>query len=410
MGNISNYIQQNMQGWSLSKHLIIYSNYDVICYNQEIYHIYKSIWGNTDLAVHDIKDKKTTIKQRDIDNINKIIVESSLGQRYKQCVEDFHKALNEIDFNVILNKSWSLGAGGGLRHIENRIYNTSSGVKTEEMIYQSIRELLGKTGNELTSQDELIIKKIIRNTRKDDFSLKEAIKGWMNDRVGDATEGSGFQQLINANGMKIDLFATGSITYSGAQNFSQFRDIFNNKSHPKEYSGSQQKIDDFIRYNGQEFSVSMKSHWGSPGRHDNTIQSNPQRLRHLFEISNLYGVESEGIGYWIFLNDALFNNINWTMNKIKLVYGSYFGNVDLFMEWTFNNGEYGEIEPQLYIYTKDEIIKYLYDKHKITLASQVEQKRLKVTWDDKDPEYNKKLVLNNIFINALTINLSSINK
>jgi hypothetical protein len=162
-----------------------------------------------------------------------------------------------------------------------------------------------------------------------------------------------------------------------------------------------------MTYDGQTFTVSMKSHWGSPGRHDNTIQSNPQRLRHLFELANLYGMESGGVGYWIFLNDALFNNINWTLNKIKLVYGSYFGNADLFMEWTYIISD-NDVVPQLYIHTKEDIINYLYKNNKIKLASNVDVNRLKVTWDDTDPEYNKKLVLNNIFINALTINLSSI--
>jgi hypothetical protein len=83
----------------------------------------------------------------------------------------------------------------------------------------------------------------------------------MNDRTGAATEGSGLTGIIAyANNKQIHIYPTGAITYTGARNVNQFKDIFQNKSHPKEYSGSQQKIDDFMTYDGQTFTVSMKSH------------------------------------------------------------------------------------------------------------------------------------------------------
>ena len=359
--------------------------------------------------MHDRQQKKSLSKE-DINAINQTLVETSLGQRYKECVEDFRKVMNDFDFNIAINEALSKGKGGGWKQFINRVYDVNGKQKSEQDLFNDIKSLMKNSGKQLTSREEEMLRKFIRQTRtsEKEFTFKDNLKGWMNDRTGAATEGSGLTGIIAyTNNKQIHIYPTGAITYTGARNVNQFKDIFQNKSHPKEYSGSQQKIDDFMTYDGQTFTVSMKSHWGSPGRHDNTIQSNPQRLRHLFELANLYGMESGGVGYWIFLNDALFNNINWTLNKIKLVYGSYFGNADLFMEWTYIIRD-NDVVPQLYIHTKEDIINYLYKNNKIKLASNVDVKRLKVTWDDTDPEYNKKLVLNNIFINALTINLSSI--
>lgn len=393
----------------MNYHPVAHMNqYDLICYTSKIYSEYKQRWGTADLQIQDMRYKDKDSLKNVCKEINSFIRNTSLMNRYKQCIEDFHNAIN----NFSLNMSQSFTSSGRLKW-KNKVFN----VGNEQIVYKdldqlitAVLELMPQISGALDSKDIQRLSNIVSKAGHSKYNFEKGIEGWLNSIIDKFTE---FTDEIYKD-QNIEIYPTGSVTYGQiSSRFTQpiqklKNELNSNISVPDVYLNAQQKIDQLITYNNTTYTVSLKSHWRKGGQQPVTIQGAPQRLAYILSLSSLYGINTgKNKGYWMFLNDALYNNVNWTMNKIRLVYASYFGNVDFLGEWYYEQMN-EEIIPQLKMYTKEEIIQYLYDNNKIKLEGEGTF-NLMMNWQNSDINHNENLVLYNIRVAALTdLSLSNI--
>lgn len=392
--------------------LAIYKQYDLICYNKKIYNIYKSIYGDRDLTIEDRVEEKNLNSV--CDAINNAILSTGVQNRYKECVEDFRTVINSVS----LDRSKNLQSKGNkIKQYQQKVFDVNGNdVAYNDLIYE-IGSLMSQIWDKLDEND---LKRLVNVAKKAGklkkgkiYDFTEGLGGWLNSLIDKFTEFTD----IGVHTQNIDIYPMGSVTYKqlGQAVVKPLQEMIkkgriNANNIPQGYSGLQQKIDNIITYNGESYTVSMKSHWATDGQQPVTIQGSAQKLLNLFSLANIYGVGvSKDLSYWMFLNDALYGNMRWTVNKIKLVYASYFGNVDFLGEW-YTINQNNELLPQLALYSKNEIIEYLFRNNKIKLEGQGTFE-LWINFKNQDISHNEQLVLNNVRVAALTdLSLRAIRK